>query len=85
MDQNKIEEKLLSVKEASKFLGISSVTLHRILKREEIGCFRVGNRILFSKENHLFPFLQKREIQPKTVNAFAPGITQKSVGGLKDG
>ena len=70
MNQQKTDEKLLSVKEASKFLGISSVTLHRILKREEIGFFRVGCRILFSKEKHLFPFLQQREIQPKAgVNA----------------
>jgi excisionase family DNA binding protein len=59
------EEKLLSIKEASKFLGVSPVTLHRILKREEIGFFRVGYRILFSKEKHLFPFLEKRERQPK--------------------
>lgn len=59
------EEKLLSIKEASKFLGISTVTLHRILKREEIGCFRVGHRVLFSKEKHLSAFLQKCESQPK--------------------
>lgn len=59
-------DNLLSVKEASKFLGISQVTLHRILKRREIGFFRVGYRILFSKEQHLFPFLQKCEKQPKT-------------------
>jgi excisionase family DNA binding protein len=62
------EEKLLSVKEASKFLGISQVTLHRILKRHEIGFFRVGYRILFSKEQHLFPFLQKREVKPSELN-----------------
>ena len=63
--KTKQSEKLLSVKEASGFLGISSVTLHRILKRQEIGFFRVGGRILFSQEQHLFPFLQKCENQPK--------------------
>lgn len=62
-------EKLLSVKEASQFLGISQVTLRRILKRQEIGLFRVGNRILFSREQHLLPFLQKSEQQPLTAEA----------------
>lgn len=85
MNQNKIEEKLLSVKEASSFLGISSVTLHRILKREEIGFFRVGHRILFSKDKHLSVFLQKREIQPKSVNLLPAETAQQSIGGLKDG
>jgi excisionase family DNA binding protein len=59
------DKNLLSVREASKFIGISHITLHRILKREEIGHFRVGNRILFSKELHLLPFLRKHECQPK--------------------
>ena len=63
--KNEQSNNLLSVKEAAEFLGISQVTLHRILKRQEIGFFRVGYRILFSKEQHLLPFLEKCEIQPK--------------------
>jgi excisionase family DNA binding protein len=59
------EEKLLSIKETSKFLGVSSITVHRFIKREEIGYFRIGNRILFSKEIHLLPFLRSHESQPK--------------------
>ncbi len=63
--KNEQSNNLLSVKEAAKFLGISQVTLRRIIKGQKIGFFRVGYRILFSKEQHLFPYLDKCEIQPK--------------------
>lgn len=59
MDEQKTEEKLLNIKEAADFLGISTVTLWR--NGKEIGCYRIGNRRLFSKEKHLIPFLEKRE------------------------
>ena len=59
MNEQKTEEKLLNIKEAADFLGISTVTLWR--NGKEIGCYRIGNRRLFSKEKHLIPFLEKRE------------------------
>lgn len=56
-----ISEPLLSEAEAAKFLGISKVTLWRKRQAKEIGYFRVGYRVLYSKEKHLVPFLKERE------------------------
>jgi hypothetical protein len=56
-----ISEPLMSEREASRFLGISKMTLLRKRNAREIGFFRVGFRILYSKEKHLLPFLRERE------------------------
>lgn len=55
------EEPLLSEIEAAKFLGISNITLSRKRKAGNIGFFRVGFRVLYSKEKHLIPFLDTCE------------------------
>jgi excisionase family DNA binding protein len=56
-----ISEPLLSEVEAAKFLGISKMTVLRRRNAGEIGYFRVGFRVLYSKEKHLIPFLKGRE------------------------
>lgn len=56
-----ISEPLLSEAEAAKFLGISKMTLLRKRNAGTISFFRVGFRVLYSKEKHLIPFLQKCE------------------------
>lgn len=56
-----ISEPLLSEANAAKFLGISKMTLLRRRNTGEIGFFRVGFRVLYSKEKHLIPFLQNCE------------------------
>lgn len=56
-----INEPLLNETEAAKFLGVSRMTLLRKRKAGEIKCFRVGFRVLYSKEQHLAPFLAKCE------------------------
>ena len=56
-----ISEPLLSEAEAAKFLGISKMTVLRKRSTGEIGYFRVGHRILYSKEKHLITFLEKCE------------------------
>ena len=53
------DEKLLSVKEAADYLNISTVMLNRKLRSGEIESYKIGRRVLFSKEAHLFPFLEK--------------------------
>jgi hypothetical protein len=56
-----MNEPLLSEIEAARFLGISRMTLLRRRNANEIGFFRVGFRILYSKEKHLLPFLEQCE------------------------
>ena len=52
-----ISEPLLSEAEAARFLGISKITLSRMRKSRNIGFFRVGHRVLYSKGKHLIPYL----------------------------
>ena len=52
---------LLSEAAAAKFLGVSKMTLLRKRHAAEISFFRVGARILYSKEKHLHPYLSKHE------------------------
>jgi Recombinase len=56
-----LNEPLMNEVEASKFLGISRMTLLRKRNASEIGFYRVGFRVLYSKEKHLIPFLESCE------------------------
>ena len=56
-----INEPLMNEADAAKFLGISKMTLLRRRNAGEIGFFRVGFRVLYSKEKHLLPFLEQCE------------------------
>ncbi|MGI8640429.1 MAG: helix-turn-helix domain-containing protein [Pyrinomonadaceae bacterium] len=58
---SQIIEPLISEIEAAKFLGISRMTLLRRRNAGEIGFYRVGFRVLYSKEKHLIPFLNNCE------------------------
>jgi excisionase family DNA binding protein len=54
-------EPLLSEAEAAHFLGVSKMTMLRKRKAGIIGFYRVGFRVLYSKEKHLLPFLTNCE------------------------
>ena len=56
-----LDEQLLSESEAAKFLGVSKMTLLRKRQTLDISHFRVGSRILYSKQKHLLPYLEKNE------------------------
>lgn len=56
-----LTEPLMNEIEAARFLGISRMTLLRKRNAREIGFFRVGFRVLYSKEKHLLPFLESCE------------------------
>lgn len=58
---NQISEPLVSEAKAAEFLGISKMTLLRKRNAGEIGFFRVGFRVLYSREKHLLPFLEQCE------------------------
>jgi Recombinase len=53
-----LNEPLMNEVQAAKFLGISRMTLLRKRNASEIGFYRVGFRVLYSKEKHLLPFLE---------------------------
>ena len=57
-DQN---HPLMSEAEAAEFLGVSKMTLLRHRKAKKINYYRLGFRVLYSKEKHLLPFLEERE------------------------
>ncbi len=57
-------EQRYSRREAADYLGISVVTIDRALKNRSISCFRVGRRVIFSKQ-HLDHFLLKNECRAK--------------------
>jgi excisionase family DNA binding protein len=44
------DEKLLSLSEASEFLKVSKVTIHKWKKKKLITSYRIGRRIYFKKE-----------------------------------
>lgn len=56
-----LNEPMMKEAEAAHFLGISKMTLLRRRNAGEIGFYRLGFRILYSKEKHLIPFLNKCE------------------------
>lgn len=62
-----LTEPLLNEAEAARFLGISRMTLLRKRKAGEIKYFRVGFRVLYSKEKHLLPFLHGCEKENRGV------------------
>ena len=60
------EDKLMNVAEAAQFLNVAPITIWRKLGRgkgnkKEMDCYKVGRRVLFSKENHLLPYLKRNE------------------------
>ncbi len=61
-----LNEPLLSEAAAAKFLGVSKMTLSRKRNAGEIGYFRLGFRVLYSKEKHLMLFLQQREAKQRS-------------------
>ncbi|HEX8289661.1 MAG TPA: helix-turn-helix domain-containing protein [Pyrinomonadaceae bacterium] len=43
-------QELIAAKEAAKHLGISRASLCRLVKKNRIGVYRIGNRTMFDKE-----------------------------------
>ena len=48
---------LLNSKEAAMYLRVSPITVWRLRQEGKLSHYRVGNRLLFSVEDHLKPFL----------------------------
>ncbi|MCA1623848.1 MAG: helix-turn-helix domain-containing protein [Acidobacteria bacterium] len=50
--------------EAADYCGVSVVTIDRALAGEKLGCYRIGRRIVFSKQ-HLDEFLSRNECKAR--------------------
>ena len=59
--ESDLADPMLSEAEAAKFLGISKMTMLRRRKAGDVGHYRVGSRVLYSKEKHLRPYLESHE------------------------
>ena len=57
-------EKRFNRKQAANYLCVSVITLDRALNKKKLACYRIGRRVLFSK-NHLDEFLKKNEVSAK--------------------
>ena len=70
-------QRLLSAKEAAARLGCSRSTLGRIIRRGEIGYFKLSpSRLMFS-EKHLSEFLLGREYTPTPVSEVKAGKSRQ--------
>lgn len=50
--------------EAAYYLGVSVITIDRAVARQKVGCYRIGRRIVFSKQ-HLDEFLSRNECKAR--------------------
>lgn len=67
MKGHTVETRKFNIHEAAERLGVSTITLRRILRRNEISCFRptgrgAGRKLLFS-EAHLKDFEQRHTFE----------------------
>lgn len=52
-------------KEAADYLGVSVVTIDRLVSSKKLGHFRIGTRVIFDREKHLDEFLISCEQKTK--------------------
>ncbi len=55
-----IEPYGMNTKEASKFIGCSAYTIRELAREKKIPYYKIGNRIMFSKE-YLIKWMSKQE------------------------
>ncbi len=65
--------------EAAYYLGVSVITIDRAVAGQKVGCYRIGRRIVFSKQ-HLDEFLSRNECKAR-VN----GKNRKKIEWFSDG
>ncbi len=64
MEEKVFEKQRFDRCEAADYCGVSTVTIDRALSKRTISCFRIGRRVIFSKQ-HLDDFLSKNEVKAK--------------------
>jgi excisionase family DNA binding protein len=63
MEQVIAKPELFSKREAANILNCSEITIHRQIKSNKLGHFRIGKKVLISRE-HINRFLQRCERMP---------------------
>ncbi len=63
-ENNLLNEKRFSMKEAAGILGVSIATVSRLAKLQRIGFYNIKTKYVFS-ENHLSDYLRKNESRAK--------------------
>jgi excisionase family DNA binding protein len=64
MEQVTTKPELFSKREAADILNCSEITVHRQIKSNKLGHFRIGKKVLISRE-HINRFLQLCERKPQ--------------------
>lgn len=59
-NEEQIEKYGMSTKEASKFIGCSAYTIRELARKKQIPHYRIGSRIMFSKQS-LIKWINKQE------------------------
>ncbi len=59
---------LLREGRAAQFIGVSQMTLIRKRRNGEVSFYQIGSRCLYSKENHLLPYLETCEKKAKKTD-----------------
>ncbi len=65
--ENEKDDLLMNKAQVCKYLGVHPITLDRRIRRHEIGFYRVGRRVLFSKSKHIIEYLTRNEVRPGEV------------------
>jgi excisionase family DNA binding protein len=63
MEQVNTENRLYNKREAAKYLGCAEITVHRLLRSNQLGCFRIASKVLIG-QSHLDDFLRRAERRP---------------------
>ena len=67
-----IPEALRSAKETARILGVSLATVSRLVQRQELGCYRIAERRLFS-DQQISDYLKRTESRPLAPEAKSGG------------
>ena len=58
-----MEEEILTVAEAAKYLGLSKRFVYQLIEDKILGCYLIGDRpVIRVGTNHLQEYLQKHEV-----------------------
>lgn len=53
-------ETIIGRKEAAKMLGVTPITLYRLVRDGKMNCYKIGRRnVVFSVEKHLLPVVRE--------------------------